>query len=527
MLCLMTTAFVWRRRRQARAATVLAGTMSATAVWCLADAAVAYWTWLPPTAFFLVLIASVHAVSAGTLCFNYMVTDPQWRLRRRWGCLLLVAPVLACAAVATNGQHGLFFQASTDQPDAAVVLDFGPFFWAHTAYCYALAGWALSRLVRAWWRAPSVFRRQYLTMIIADLAPSAALVAGGLGGHASSGMDLTPFGFALTGVLITYALLAQGMLRLVPVTRARIVDSLPDGVFVVDPAGTLIDVNTAGRALLATARPDLPTEVVGWPARDLLISADLIAALDSRAETGSDGMVKEVRPGLHLAFQFSNHHDERGRMLARVVTARDISAVVAAERALHEHVRTIEALRANLQEEAVRDALTGLHNRRHANVVLEEAVAARSAFAALLLDVDHFKAVNDTFGHHGGDQVLRAVARALNGCVRTSDLVARWGGEEFLIVLPGMDLEAGAARAERVRLACSRIGQGTSRPGAPPQPTVTVSVGVAAYPLCGQSGEEVLAAADAALYEAKGSGRNRVCVASGGVSHSFAPFLPA
>jgi diguanylate cyclase (GGDEF)-like protein len=312
------------------------------------------------------------------------------------------------------------------------------------------------------------------------------------------------------------------MLKLVPVARARVVDSLPDGIFVIDPAGTLVDVNLAGRALLADVRPDLPAEMVGRPAGELLRSPDLSEYLLGRQETGSEAIVRELRPGLHIAFQVITHYDERGRILAKVITTRDISAMVTAERELREHMATIDALRETLQEEAIRDALTGLHNRRHADAVLETAVTAQEPFVVLLLDVDHFKAVNDRYGHHGGDQVLRAISRVLGLSVRTGDVVARWGGEEFLVLLPGASLEGAIARAEQIRSACAQATQGPAGEGARRLPAVTVSVGVASFPACGSSGEKIVAAADAALYAAKAAGRNRVLTAPGA-----APAAPA
>ena len=372
LVCCALVVISWRRRRRTPAAAALAATMLANAVWCALDAGAALGAQLPSTLAYLILIAAVHTLTAATLCLNLMVSDPQWRLRRRTVLLLLTVPLLTLAAVATSGQHGLFFDTRGGR-ESFPSAHLGPLFWVHTAYCYALLGRGLSRLVRAWRRGDPVFRRQYATLVVAEATPTLALLAGALSGRVSAGTDLTPFGFACTGLLIAYALFRQGMLQLVPVARARIVDTLRDGVFVIDTAGRLIDVNTAGRALLARVRPQLPADVVGRTARELLREPDLLADLREGGQA-----VHELLPGLHVVVQVSRHLDGRGRLLATVVTTRDVSTHVMVERSLREHVSTIEALRERLQEEALRDALTGLHNRRHAS-------AAQYAIATTLL----------------------------------------------------------------------------------------------------------------------------------------------
>jgi diguanylate cyclase (GGDEF)-like protein len=214
--------------------------------------------------------------------------------------------------------------------------------------------------------------------------------------------------------------------------------------------------------------------------------------------------------------------DARGRALGTIVVARDVSeqerrqaAVVSLNRRLAEQVREIERLRAELAEEAVRDPLTGLHNRRQ----LDRALAAdrRSRVgdlesAVVVVDIDRFKDVNDRFGHAAGDEVLKAVADVLRRSTRDGDTVARMGGEEFVLVLPGAGAGQAAERAEEIRRDCAGLlhvlGGETV--------TVTVSAGVAAGPLGGAASDALLDAADRALYAAKAAGRNRVVATAAG-----------
>lgn len=174
-----------------------------------------------------------------------------------------------------------------------------------------------------------------------------------------------------------------------------------------------------------------------------------------------------------------------------------------------------EGLRQSLQqtiELAVTDPLTGLHNRRFFDIHLARAASAAESFAVALFDIDHFKRVNDGFGHDAGDAVLREFARRLKAAVRASDLACRFGGEEFAVLMPGADADTAAAVAERIRQA---VCDAPFRvPGE--QLTVTVSAGVAVAAGAASTPEPreaLLKRADAALYEAKRAGRNRIGMA--------------
>jgi diguanylate cyclase (GGDEF)-like protein len=174
------------------------------------------------------------------------------------------------------------------------------------------------------------------------------------------------------------------------------------------------------------------------------------------------------------------------------------------------NIRLREALRA----QSIKDPLTGLYNRRYLAEMMEReirrAVRAEQSLDVLMLDLDHFKKFNDTYGHDAGDTVLREAASFLTRCIRVEDIICRYGGEEFVVILPTADLNAAQTRAERIRskmreLAVLHQGQSLGM--------ITVSVGVAALPQHGTSPKALLEAADAALYRAKREGRDRVVIA--------------
>jgi diguanylate cyclase (GGDEF)-like protein/PAS domain S-box-containing protein len=172
-------------------------------------------------------------------------------------------------------------------------------------------------------------------------------------------------------------------------------------------------------------------------------------------------------------------------------------------------------LREALRTQSVRDALTGLYNRRYLEEVLEREVrrVARAAQSrwSLMSDLCHFKTCNDTYGHDAGDAVLRETGQFLGKGVRAEDFVCRFGGEEFVVILPTADMKSSQARAERLR---SKMRELTVMHQGRSLGMITISIGLASFPQHGVSPKELMAAADAALYEAKRAGRDRVAVAS-------------
>jgi diguanylate cyclase (GGDEF)-like protein len=181
-------------------------------------------------------------------------------------------------------------------------------------------------------------------------------------------------------------------------------------------------------------------------------------------------------------------------------------------------------LRNQLRNQAERDPLTGLHNRRFLEEVLPQEIArsARSgkSLALAILDLDHFKRINDNSSHEAGDAVLRGVGEILRKTIRKGDIVCRFGGEEFVLLLPGADLEAAMERM--TELLDSVRSMSVAWPGGVLD-GISVSIGLAVLPLHVDRGENLMAAADAALYQAKGQGRNRIVVSERVLGPHLAP----
>ncbi len=193
----------------------------------------------------------------------------------------------------------------------------------------------------------------------------------------------------------------------------------------------------------------------------------------------------------------------------------DRNELVARVRTQLRKKRYADRLRRNVQlslEMAITDQLTGLHNRRymtsHLDNLMMQAAKSSKPLAFVIMDIDHFKAVNDTHGHDIGDEVLREFAKRLGANIRGIDLACRYGGEEFVVVMPETDASFAYSVAERLRKSIETTPIEISR--APGKISITISIGIAAWEGENDTAEALLHRADQALYSAKRSGRNRV-----------------
>jgi diguanylate cyclase (GGDEF)-like protein len=392
----------------------------------------------------------------------------------------------------------------------------GPYFWFHCAYSYVLTGYAFWLTVRSYRSAREPRKAQLRTILLAFIPPVAGNLSYLFGLTPVTG-DLTPIGFLLSGAMLTYALFRQGFMDLVPVARRIVVEQMIDGVIVLDERGRIIDVNAASRAILC-----LPAEhLIGSFAGDMLpLPGAMLARLARQEEIDT---VISLQDGAYI--------DLRARAMAGggkaaqglLLILRDISearrvsdALEAANRALTIQVAEVERMQGLLLEQASRDALTGLYNRRFMEESLERELArtdrTREPLAVVLIDIDYFKKVNDNYGHLSGDDMLSTLAAILQQHSRREDIACRYGGEEFLVMLRNTTVQDAVARAAEwntlfARTAFDFKGRTVH---------ATFSAGVAVYPDDAQYRTALLEAADIALYDAKARGRNQVCHAGQG-----------
>ena len=267
-----------------------------------------------------------------------------------------------------------------------------------------------------------------------------------------------------------------------------------DLIWTLSDQAVLTSINPAFASLTGWSRD----QWLNKPFLSLLHAADvpLVGQALSQTLQGIIAPARDLRiRGHDGAYLIANYRlfplTELGRIAGAIGLARDVT-----------ELRQLQVVE---REQARTDPLTGLVNRRGCEeaFVRETARATRenASVGVVLFDIDHFKKVNDTFGHEAGDAILKGVAGALRGVARASDVPGRWGGEELLAILPGVDVGGARRFAERVRVAVAAL-EGLPCP-------VTVSAGTAEWSK-GQDVKTVLARADKMLYDAKGAGRNRV-----------------
>lgn len=299
---------------------------------------------------------------------------------------------------------------------------------------------------------------------------------------------------------------------------------LPDcagGLYRIDDAGQQATLVEAWGSTPLTEKSFNPSQC--WAARrrrphsssqqrGSTISCSHLSVEESRLATCipllSDG---ELVGNLVILAASNQGSEAESTLAARATKARRVGTAVAEQMGL---TLANLRLRAAMREQAIRDPLTGLFNRRYLEETLgrevQRACRQERALSVLMLDLDHFKRLNDTYGHDAGDLVLHAVGDFLRSRTRTEDIACRCGGEEFVVIMPESTLENAARRAQEI---CDGIGQLRMEYQTRSLGAITVSIGVSGLASPGEgSGLALLKAADIALYRAKREGRNRVVV---------------
>ncbi|MBI2757673.1 MAG: diguanylate cyclase [Chloroflexi bacterium] len=510
-------AFLIWGRRMLKGALALAALMFELAVW--AGASAMMWSspvldtqvfWLNATYFGALTVPITFFV------FAMQITDNDRWLTKRSLLLLGIEPLITFFVIWTNQFHYLFhanYKMTYVNNFPELSWTHGPWFWLNSLYSYAVILVSITVLLRAFMRAGPYFRMQLGTVLIGGILPLAANIYAIFLPNPLKGLDITPLSFAVSGLIFAHALFRQGLLDILPIARSVLIEKITDGVLVLDMNGRVLDINPAAQRVFS-----VNGSVHGKDIRILYPQwTDLVDRFLKEKE-----MRFEIRSRTDESIFYdlivAPLVDNRGRDNGRLITFRDVSEKKRFETELEKmnerlrlQLHKISLLRDALREQTIRDPLTGLFNRRYLTETLERelSLAKRKGYSVsvIMIDIDQFKRVNDTYGHKAGDQVLKALGKIIQSRVRSSDIPCRFGGEEFVIVMPETTVEIAVQRANQIRSkfrSMKFFGGGDAI-------IPTLSIGVAAFPTHGSNLEEIVQGADQAMYNAKAL-RNTVMV---------------
>jgi len=451
------------------------------------------------------------------LVFTLKFTQNERWLTRRNLILLSVQPILFLLLLWTNDIHHLYYVSiKPSNGIGAPILEVvtGLLYTANTIYSYAVILLTVAIMFGTALRLGPLFRNQYRLILIGSVIPWISSILNELGFNPLPGLDITSVTFGATGVLFAFAVLRARLMDLVPVARSILIENMSDGVMVLDAQNRIVDINIAMQKLLNAEKSSL---LLGKEASTVLGQwMEKTEPLRSEHESRTE-MQSPNNPSHYLDLRVTPLFDAYKQLSGRLIVFRDVTERKTVEKKLRNanyrlqsQLIEIGTLQSQLREQAVRDPLTDLFNRRYLEETLDRelARAAREAYPVciIMIDIDHFKQVNDTYGHEAGDYVLKATADILRQQNRRGDFACRFGGEEFLIVMPNINMDVAIARAETLRQTLNSLKVAYGRYSL----SATFSMGIACYPAHGDSREALLRAADRAMYAAKEAGRDHI-----------------
>ncbi len=407
-------------------------------------------------------------------------------LDRRQIKWLSVIPVISWLMMLTNPLHHMFFSGTKIGVGKPLDVEFGIYFWViHTPYSYGIVLASLLTILMELSRASRHYRKQILLLFISLSIP---FVANALSVLGVSGR-FTAHSFPLVFSLTAFAMFRFEFLGSSPIAYETVFRRIIDGVLILDRRDIILDINPAA----AKGIGKKPSEIIGLHVREAFMAWP--AAVELYDEKPLElGELEATIQGTHRYLLIDSIPLAAGPTAAvdgRIVTIRDITD-------RHQHQLTLEAM-------AFHDSLTRLANRRKFQEEVERAIVLsedkNEPFAILYMDLNRFKAVNDTLGHEVGDELLKYVAARVASILRKPDLLARIGGDEFALLLHNCD-ESG------IDIVVERLLDNVRRPFKVGENTLIadLSIGSAIYPQDGADLTELLRYADAAMYRAKQQG---------------------
>lgn len=489
--CLVVAVAIWLKRREAVGAKSLFVFLMGLSWWDITYGI--FWADIPgPNPYFWlnVTLFGAFIVPTAFLIFTLEYANLQKWLGRSFIVAAMIEPVLILAILGTDSWHNLYFGGKRAL-NTTLLVEMGPAAWANVYYSYLLILIGMLVLGVTFYRSRGMYRMQATFILAATIIPWVIHIAflAMDGEILLLNVDVTPFIFSFTALFIAFALIRYRLLDVVPIARSMLIESMSEGICVLDSQNRIVDVNP-------TARKALPSDFhIGEPVEQAFMRwSDFVSHFFDKEESQTEVTVEDR----YLDLRISSLYDKRQHFLGKLVVWRDITE--------------LKNTQLKLQQLATVDELTLAFNRRHFMELAETQLNCTrrqdQPLALGLIDLDYFKGINDKYGHPEGDRVLAELSHLCMENIRDFDVFGRLGGEEFAILMPNTDLDAAYQVSERLR----SIVASTLIPINGREVMVTFSLGVAVL----HDEQDTLSAlfrrADQALYAAKHSGRNRVAV---------------
>lgn len=431
-----------------------------------------------------------NTVSPILLIFFLHYPIAKFKISDRNKFLLFVIPVITITLVMTNELHHRYWPGITllSAETNSYVFSHGIFYWFALSYnylCGLICLFLMATIIREY---KGLYRTQALILLIASIFPFLSGLFYSFAPGLIPGLDYLPLGYTIAAVGLVVSVIFFRMLDVVPIGRNVMIDTMQIGLIVIDDRNRVVDINPAAQTLLRSQNLKVGDLILkaGESVANHLVNN--IPQAEIEIDTGAD----TIR---YYDLSTTRLKDHTGVEIGKMGILRDIT---------ENHT-----LRRKLQEMANHDPLTGIPNRRlffdRIDCVLAEARRNKKKFALLSLDLDHFKEVNDKFGHAVGDQVLFEMAQRLISSLREMDIVARFGGDEFMILVRDIHTHNDVKVVLRKILDIIQLPLEIQEV----QWQLSASIGVAIYPDDGLEAKDLLNKSDQALYKAKAAGRNK------------------
>jgi len=436
----------------------------------------------------------IQAIAPFWLLFTLSVTGRQKWITKTQITVLFIIPVLLVISAFSGWMHANP-RLTPDAPFPTFLYDKTAWSWLSVSYislCLVISFFLFMIMLI---RSPRTFRKQALVLLIGSVFPWMGMLITQMG-LSPYNLDLTPFTISISGIIYFFGFNKYQILDIVPMARDIIFESMGEGVLVLDNSNRIVDMNPMLRKIF----PESLENAIGLNVETVFHAyPTLLTLINENSNKPIEIKMKNHNPILYYRCILLPLVNPQKKTVGKIVTFHDFSET--------------ENLIQQLQTLATLDTLTGVYNRRHFYDLAIKEVSRAKRFkkdlSLILFDLDNFKEINDTLGHSAGDVVLKNVVNTLVGNLREYDIIGRFGGDEFLILLINTDLPTAFNLAAKLRTILEKIGmtyEGHSL-------TITASFGVASANMQQQAPfEDLVRQVDRAMYEAKEQGRNRVCI---------------